>query len=110
MPKAIAARFLTFVPVATATFNAAAGGPGWVDTDVSATTGTDVHKLWVVIARSPAGNGTVGVRAHGETVDNKLGACYYAYTFLSYVDSAGHMDLYQIAAEIQPYHFVGYLV
>ena len=102
-------RRLRFFPVATAQFSVPAGAAGWVDTNVSATTGTATDKLWVVVCETSGGSGITGVRAHGEAIDNKLLSNFRMYTQFSYVDVAGHVDLYRDGALGNFYTFVGYL-
>jgi len=97
---------LRYYPVAAGGFFLAAGGPGWVDTDVSGTTGVDTGRVWVVNA-APAGGGTFGARPHGSAIDPKFPCS--AGVWLSGVDAAGHMDLYQDAAFAVTYQIVGYL-
>lgn len=95
-----------FTPIATANFGIAGGAAGWIDTDVSATTGTDTSKLWVVVCKNDAFQDS-GARAHGSAIDCKV-ANSNSVTLLSYVDTTGHMDLYRAAANAG-YYFIGYI-
>jgi len=92
--------------IVTATFNVAAGGVGWVDTNVSATTGTDTNKLWVVVVSTTARQ-NAGVQPNGVDIDCQCEVCYSA-TFLSHVSATGHMDFYRAGAD-NTYRLIGYL-
>lgn len=98
---------MRFYPTAVGNFTVSAGAAGWVDTDVSSKTGTDTTKIWVINIRSVAAD-SLGVRAHGETVE-PLGPTVYTWTMLGHCDSSGHMDLYRVAGNDVYYRFVGYL-
>lgn len=101
-------KILKLTPIATALTTIVAGAAGYIDTDVSATTGTDISRLWLVSCRPPAGALTThGVRAHGSAIDNKVFST--GTTFVSYVDSNGHMDFYRDAAIENRYSIIGYL-
>lgn len=98
---------MTITPIAPATTTLpAGGGNSWVDTDVSATTGTNTATVWVVIARSTSG--MAGVRVHGSAIDSKTTITSSA-TFLSSVDSSGHIDYYRENAGDLNYTLIGYL-
>lgn len=84
-----------------------AGAAGWIDTDVSAQTGTDIHKVWLIHAFEGA-EGAVGARQTGSVVDNFVTASK-STALMAHCDSAGHMDLYRNAASNVNYKFVGYL-
>jgi len=101
-------RVLKFTPIATGTFNVAAGAAGWVDTDVSATTGIDVTKLWIINCTATT-YGTQGVRPNGSAVDNSIPGAARTNTILSYVSATGHLDLYRDAIANNSYHLIGYL-
>lgn len=96
-----------FVPIDTAQFNAAAGAAGWVDTDVSATTGLSTSRIWAVVAKELAGNwATAGVRAHGVAAEPIV--ISHNPTFFTHVDNSGHVDLYRHAGDVEQYYFLGY--
>lgn len=97
---------LQFNSIASATFTVTGGGAGYIDTNVSATTGTDTSKIWVCIVKSDASQ-SAGVRVHGDANDIKKTINQNA-TWLTKVDAAGHCDLYRNAAD-NAYTFVGYL-
>lgn len=96
---------LRWVPITGVVHTVAAGAAGWVDTDVSATTGTDTGRAWLVIC---AGGGALdaGCRAHGEVTDTHY---TLTYTAVSRVDPNGHMDLHRSAGGDIPYAIMGYL-
>lgn len=98
---------LKFVSLAAEVqFNIVGGAAGWIDTDVSATTGTNTRRLWIVCVNTDAPQPS-GIRQHGSAdtvyVWNKGNA-----TMFTYVDAAGHVDLYRDAADGH-YQFLGYL-
>lgn len=98
---------MTFTPVAAVSdFTVALGVAGYVDTDVSAVTGTDTTKLWVIIVFC---NTTqyAGARKLGETADNKV-QVKSTFTIFSYVDSSGHMELYRNATTDCIYRIIGH--
>lgn len=88
-------------------FTVAAGVAGWVDTDVSAVTGLDTTKVWLISCESSPGGGIVGARPHGSALEPELNAQLVTST-LSKVDSTGHMDLRRIAGHDTKYTFIGY--
>lgn len=97
---------LTFTPVTVGIFTIVAGVAGWIDTDVSATTGVDPTKIWVGHWRSAGGDVTTGVRPHGGT------GYVYATTpgiFICAVDNTGHMDFYRDAGTNITFYILGYL-
>lgn len=98
---------IRFTPIDTAIFTVNSGLAGYVDTDLSATTGTDTTKLWV-IAVFKNGAGTVAARKHGEAA-NPAVTSNNSVTLFSYVDSAGHMDLYRDPALNTDYDLIGYI-
>ena len=98
---------LKFTPINTATFTIAAGAAGWVDTDVSATTGTDVTKLWLVTS-STVTQQDAGVRPLGEA-SAPLGITNGTVSFLSYCGLTGHMEFYRNAISNVDYRLLGYL-
>ena len=97
---------LAFLPIDTALYSTGVGATEWEDKDVSATTGTDTRKLWVVTIY--AANALSGIRAHGE-VKQPIGAGYLTWTAFTYVDSSGHVDLYHVVTQAD-YRFIGYFV
>ncbi len=99
---------VSYVPAATAAFTIVGGAAGYIDTDVSGTTGTDIQRLWLIDC-IVAGFATqdVGVRPHGSATDVK--ASQAISTWISQVDATGHLDLYRGAADAV-YFIKGYLV
>lgn len=95
---------MTTIPVAS--FTVPAGAAAYIDTNVSATTGTNTARAWVINGRAAAQN--VGARAHGTAGDPNTFS-NNSVTLLSAVDSAGHMDLMRNAAGDSVYEFIGYL-
>jgi hypothetical protein len=83
-----------------------AGAAGYVNTDVSAITGTNTNRIWVIACQATA-SAYSGARAHGETLDNRS-VINLTNTCFSKVDSNGHMDLYRNAAADVNYRFVGF--
>ncbi len=100
--------FLQFTPVATASYQVNLGAAGWVDTDVSATTGTNSRRVWVLTCYPTAGGTYMGARATGGAVDNRS-LVQSSITLLAKADAAGHMDLLRDVAQNLVYQFVGYL-
>lgn len=98
-----------FVPIATATFTVNLGAAGYVDTDVSATTGTDTRKLWVIVATKAAGAGQAGARATGGAIDGRA-SINNSTTIYAYCDASGHMELLRDAGGNITYDFIGYLL
>lgn len=98
---------LRFEPIPTASFTVATGAAGYVDTDVSATTGTLTSRIWLITAFKN-GNGEAGARAHGSAVDSRVTLNNTSF-LMSRVDSLGHMDLLRDAAADIVYQFSGYL-
>jgi hypothetical protein len=98
---------MVFHPIATAAFNVVAGVAGYVDTDVSATTGTDKRKLWVVVS-FVNGLQTAGVRAKGSAIDSQVPA-NQCTTLFTYVDNTGHVELLRNAGLDNTYRFIGWL-
>lgn len=96
---------LRYTPIAAATFNVNLGVAGYVDTDVSATTGTNQNRYWLIIGHC----GTweyVGARAHGSAIDSK--AYCTSCSLIVKVDASGHMDLYRNPSANAGYTFIGY--
>jgi hypothetical protein len=85
------------------------GVAGWIDSDVSAITGTDINKVWIVVCRNTGASSAAGCRRHGDTKSPQTLA-WVTTTFLSCVDSSGHMDLYRDASVNNTYDFLGYLL
>jgi hypothetical protein len=96
--------FHAIVPALTAIL---AGAAGWIDTDVSATTGTDTARVWVIVDWSSAPS-TIGARAHGSAVAAEVFVSASA-TLFSHVDAAGHIDYYRDAGNNNQYLIMGYL-
>lgn len=99
-------KILRFTPVAAAQFIIAAGAIGWIDTDVSATTGTNQKLLWLIIASNAGGGFSIGSRTTGSAVNNQAAAS--GCTYICPVSSLGHLDLYRTAVD-NTYTIVGYL-
>jgi len=99
--------FSKYTQITYVGFNVPAGGAGWVDTDVSAVTGTDTHKVWVVVAFSSITDKNVGIRPHGSALTPSMWASK-STTLLTTVDSTGHADLLRDAAASIDYGFIGY--
>ena len=95
---------ITYTPIDSANFVVAAGGAGWIDTDVSATTGTNPDTVWLV--HILCNGDAAGVRAHGET-KAPLVTVGSTTLQLTKVDSSGHADLYRNAAVQSTYTFIG---
>lgn len=91
--------------IAPATFTITAGAAGWIDTNCSATVGTNTERLWLITING-AGAQNAGARAHGETVEPIFAA--YCTTFFTRCDSTGHIDLYRNAGNDENYIFLGY--
>jgi len=84
-----------------------AGANGWIDTDVSAQTGTIVSRIWLVSA-NPSGSQLCGARALGETIEPNANL-NNSGLFLSRVGDTGHMDLFRSVANCT-YTIIGYLL
>lgn len=95
----------TFREVTVGLFGAPAGVAGWVDTDVSATTGVDTNRVWMVACVAGAAQ-DVGVRKHGNTGEPHFST---NHSQLTMVDSNGHVDLYRGPGADNYYSFIGYL-
>lgn len=103
----IRARKPVFVAIAPALFAVAGGAAGFIDTDVSATTGTNTQRVWLVMCFTDNDTGQgKGARPHGSAVATNV-VCFTLTTF-STVDSSGHMDLYRDAFN-NNYYLLGYL-
>lgn len=88
-------------------FSVPAGAAGYVDTDCSATVGTNPQRLWQVHARVIDGSTQlIGARVPGETADPSLTSAYAE--FLAYCSAAGHIELYRNAAQNAGYYIIGY--
>lgn len=98
-------RTVGFVPIASVDFAVAGGAAGWVDTDVSGTTGTDTTKVWLVNGYNGADQ-VGGVRPHGSAATPSA-HINLTVSFLSHVDSSGHFDLLRAAGDIH-YYVMGY--
>jgi len=99
---------LRFVPVTSADYNVVAGAAGYVDTDCSATVGTNKTKrVWLIHARNADGT-PVGARANGSAVDCKVNQNNTS-TLMSTASASGHIDLYRNAATAALYTIFGYL-
>lgn len=95
-----------FYPITATEFTVVAGAAAWIDTDVSACTGTNTNRLWVVTAGSAASQ-VAGARANGETISNESRVTNSG-TFLSRVSATGYMDLRRDATNDFKYVFIGY--
>lgn len=95
-----------FVPIDTALFTVSGGAAGWVDTNVSATTGVLTNRIWLISVSCAAGQ-SAGARAHGST-KAPLSLLNLSATIMAHVDATGHMDLYR-AGNDNNYRFLGYL-
>lgn len=96
---------LKYTPIDPVHYQVAAGAAGWVDTDVSVTTGTDTGRIWAVGMNGWTGNAH-GVRAHGSSVDAET-STPAGFNFV-HVDDSGHVDLYRNAVDAGDYTFMGY--
>lgn len=96
-----------FVPIATASFTKTNGADQYNSTDVSATTGTDTSKVWVIVA-SANSVAICGARPYGSAIDSKCDL-NNTVTLFSSTDNAGHMDLYSNVGATIKYSFIGYL-
>lgn len=96
---------IDYHPITQSQYPVPAGAAGWVETDVSATTGINTHRTWLVHI---TGIGvTLGIRSHGEIAEP------YQYIIssslgLTKVNNVGHVDLYRDAAVAANYTFIGY--
>lgn len=97
---------LIYTPIDHAAFTVLAGAVAWVDTDVSATTGTNTNRIWFVVARC-VNSIVAGARPHGSAAD-AAALMINSATFLTHVDNTGHADLVRGAVDIV-YEFLGYL-
>lgn len=98
---------LRFVPITTVDQQRGTGTAGWVDTDVSAVIGTVSSRLYMVNAKvANLSEQIVGIRAHGEAVDNKVTA--QNAIFITRVSTEGHVDVYRNATSAISYYFIGY--
>ena len=99
-------KVINFTAITTVEFNVVGGAAGWIDTDVSATTGTRRDRAWCIVAVSAADQ-DAGVRENGvATVPTVY--CQRTLMLMSQVSVAGHLDLYRNVADIA-YRIVGYL-
>lgn len=90
------------------TYQKLAGGPAWVDTDISALVGTG-RKLILFRVSSSAGVGS-GVREPGSAVDTTFTANIGEYApHFAYCDANGHVEMYQAAGGNNNYQVIGYL-
>lgn len=99
---------LTTTELASGQFVIAAGGAGWVDTDVSATTGTDTSKIWLVYCYVIDGSvATIGARSAGSAVTQWVADKYGA--FYVKVSATGHMEFYRNNVSQVNYNLGGYI-
>ena len=85
-------------------FTIVGGGAAWIDTDVSAVTGLNSQRVWVLSSNLAAGQAN-GARPKGSALQP------YGYgnlLHLSRADSTGHMELMRGAGACV-YTIVGYL-
>ena len=97
-----------FIQITPAIFTILGGAVGWVETDVSASTGINTQKIFVVLARDGGASGLAGVRKTGSIIDNKA-VVYSSFTLMTHVNSVGHVDFYRNAGDMI-YTFIGYLL
>ncbi len=96
-----------FTPSVPNVFNVGAGAAGWIDTDVSAVTGTDVDKIWIVTSFCAGYAFQVqGARPHGSGVDTSISSGITVN--FGQVGATGHMDLYRGALDCL-YYIQGYV-
>jgi len=93
--------------ITAALFNVVSGVAGYIDTNVSATTGTDTSKAWLINSHADGGSGLLGARTLGDTADPKTTG--NDGTFIAYVSATGHLDLYRVAGGDNKYYLIGYL-
>jgi len=98
---------LRFVPISAVSFNVAASADDWVDTDCSASLGTDVRRVYCFSVTSAGGSSNVGARSHGSAVDNKVWLSFQA-VLPSESDAAGHIDFKRDAVVTFTYVAFGY--
>lgn len=99
----------TYVAIPFGLYTVNSGVAGFIDTDVSATTGIDTGKIWCVSAIVAGfASQTVAVRAHGSAIDTTTWGPFQ--TLFTYVDAAGHVDLLRNAAANVQYFFQGYFL
>lgn len=99
-------KLLSLTQINTAQFDVIGGAAGWIDTDVSATTGIDPNRVWI-IGINVAASQMAGARDHGSALESRYQINLSGFT-LSKVNSAGHMDLYREAADAH-YYIMGHL-
>lgn len=98
---------LRYHPLSTGgPFSIVGGAAGWIDTDVSAITGIDPTRVFLISMQATAAQDG-GARAHGSALTPSQ---YVNLTNfgLSAVDSTGHMDLLRGAANMN-YYIIGYI-
>lgn len=98
---------LTYTQTNANTVTIVAGVAGWIDTDISSWAGTDTSKIWVFISWCNSLSQQQGVRDHGSILEPNT-AVYNSATFLSKIDSTGHMDFYRSPNNSIGYTRVGY--
>jgi hypothetical protein len=98
---------MTYTPIAAVNYTVSAGAAGYVDTDVSATTGIDTERIWCVTIATTIPL-FVAVRPNGSAIDSQAYADN-STALHTYVSSAGHVDLLRAVGGDIFYRFVGYL-
>lgn len=100
-----------FVPIDSVNFPILTGAAGWIDTDVSAVTGTNASRIWFISALQHTAAGQIGARVHGSALAPLTPAVagWTGATLLACCDSTGHMDLYRNAGGDVDYQFIGYM-
>lgn len=109
-PPYINAR-VTYTPIVPAAFAKASSGNAWVDTDVSATTGTDTKKIWHINTLCSNATSQAGARTHGTSGNLQFSATTAGNVIVplfTSVDTNGHMDLFDPANPSSQYWFMGY--
>ena len=102
---------LNYTQIAPVNFAIAPGGPGWLNTDMSAAVPSIARFVaFTLNAGSPLG-ATPGIRPTGSAIDGRFPATAIAYQSVFAIvpnTGAGHFDCYQVAAGSQNYQVVGY--
>jgi len=101
-------KFLIYTDISTATISLPLGAAGWIDTDVSAVTGTLTDRIWIILVASAGGDVLSGVRTHG-SAEAPLLPNGTRFTVLAKVSSTGHLDFYRDAGTNINFLFLGYI-
>jgi hypothetical protein len=109
MSVTVKGRGMTFTPISTGFFVVTAGGETWLDVNVSATTGTNTQRIWLVEYVITGYIVGTGIRYHGSAAE----PFYHPQlatggTMMTTVDASGHVDVYRVTTSNVEIRFQGY--